>query len=87
LIRTQCSLADAQPDPWPVLYCLCKNVSRFVEIIAGIKQAIDLHAIARLIAVNSGSLATLARDPLHVSAFGRADFLPAAQRQATRASL
>jgi hypothetical protein len=64
-----------------VLYCLCKNVSRFIEIIAGIKQAIDLHAIARLIEVNCGSLA-LARDPLHVSAFGRADFLPAAQRQA-----
>jgi hypothetical protein len=28
-----------------VLYCLCKNVPRFVEIIAGIKQAIDFRVI------------------------------------------
>jgi hypothetical protein len=41
------SLPDGQPDPRPMLYCLCKNVPSFVEIIAGIKQAIDLHAIAR----------------------------------------
>jgi hypothetical protein len=47
LIQYPCSLSDGHPDPWPVLYCLCKDVSRFVEIIAGIKQAIDLHAIAR----------------------------------------
>jgi hypothetical protein len=30
-----------------VLYCFVKNIPRFVEIIAGIKQAIDFHAAAR----------------------------------------
>ena len=39
------SLPDGQPDPWPVLYRLAKNVPRGVEIIAGIQQAIDLRAI------------------------------------------
>ena len=45
LIQYPCSLSDGHPDPWPVLYCLCKNVPRFIEIIAGIQQAIDLRTI------------------------------------------
>jgi hypothetical protein len=30
-----------------MLNCLGKNVPRFVEIIAGVKQAIDLRAVTR----------------------------------------
>jgi hypothetical protein len=47
LIQYPRSLPDGQPDPRPVLYRLRKNVASFVEIIAGIEQAIDLHAVAR----------------------------------------
>jgi hypothetical protein len=56
------------------------GVARMYSAPASIKNR---PACSRL----TGSLANdVGRDLLHVSAFGRADFLPAAQRQATRAS-
>src|SRR6516165_7172833 len=45
LLKHACPLPDCQPDSRSVLYRLCKNVPRFVEIIAGIQQPVDLRTV------------------------------------------
>jgi hypothetical protein len=41
------SLPDRYPDPRPVLDGVDKDFLRFAKIIAGMKQAIDSHAVPR----------------------------------------
>jgi hypothetical protein len=70
LIQYPRSLPDGQSDPRPMLNCLGKNVPRFVEIIAGVKQAIDLR--------NFYKVEKWTRDGAHLGTFAAMGFVACA---------
>ena len=47
LLQHPRSLPDGQPYPWPVLDGFSEDVTRLVEIAAGVQHAIDLAAVFR----------------------------------------
>jgi hypothetical protein len=47
LLENPCPLPDRQPDPRPMLDCLVEQLTSLFEVVAGIKEAVDLHAVLR----------------------------------------